>query len=102
MIKPNIVFFHEDLPRKFFEYPKDFAKCDLLIVLGTSLEVYPFAGLVEEVSKSTPRLLINREIVGPFKKKVRRSNDAVIKGDIVDGVEKLVKALDWTESIREV
>jgi len=99
IVKPDIVFFGEDLPKKFFEYPKHFAKCDLLIVLGTSLEVYPFAGLVEEVSKSAPRILINREVVGPFVKRRKRPNDIVVKGDIVESVRHLARLLGWTEAI---
>ena len=38
--------------------------CDLLIIMGTSLAVQPFASLVDHVSKTTPRLLINREKCG--------------------------------------
>ena len=34
---------------RFFDLAKrDFAKCDLLIVMGTSLVVHPFAGLISE------------------------------------------------------
>uniref|UniRef100_A0A671V2M2 NAD-dependent protein deacetylase sirtuin-2 n=1 Tax=Sparus aurata TaxID=8175 RepID=A0A671V2M2_SPAAU len=43
---------------------QDFPRCDLLIVMGTSLQVQPFAGLVGRVSKSCPRLLINMEKAG--------------------------------------
>ena len=71
----------------------------MLIVLGTSLEVYPFAGLVEEVSKSAPRILINREVVGPFVKRRKRPNDIVVKGDIVESVRHLARLLGWTEAI---
>ncbi len=102
VIKPDIVFFGEDLPRKFFMYPKDFAKCDMLIVLGTSLEVEPFAGLVNEVSRSVPRLLINRDVVGPFVRRKKRSNDVVIKGDIIDGVNKLLTALSWKNELDDI
>ncbi|KAG7277032.1 hypothetical protein CRUP_025442 [Coryphaenoides rupestris] len=43
----NIVFFGESLPVRFFTSMKmDFPQCDLLIVMGTSLQVQPFAGLV--------------------------------------------------------
>ena len=93
------MFFGEDLPKKFFQYRKSFVKCELLIVLGTSLEVYPFASLIDEVNRSVPRVLINREVVGPFVKRKKRPNDVVIKGDIVEGVQRLVKLLGWTESI---
>lgn len=41
-------------------------RCDLLIVMGTSLKVEPFASLATFPDHGTPRLLINRERVGPF------------------------------------
>ena len=44
-VKPDIVFFGENLPAKFFDEAE--LSClfaDLLICVGTSLEVYPFAG----------------------------------------------------------
>ena len=47
LVKPDIVFFGESLPKRFFECAeRDFKKCDLLIIMGTSLAVYPFAGLI--------------------------------------------------------
>ncbi|XP_065070886.1 NAD-dependent protein deacetylase sirtuin-3-like isoform X2 [Rhopilema esculentum] len=99
VVKPDIVFFGEDLPKTFFEYPKHFAKCDLLIVLGTSLEVEPFAGLVQEVRSYTPRLLVNRDAVGPFVRRKRRPNDVIVKGDIVDAVRKLIELLGWSKEV---
>lgn len=38
-VKPDVVFFGEDLPRKYFLHRKDFPKADLLIIMGTSLKV---------------------------------------------------------------
>uniref|UniRef100_A0A8D0ABV1 NAD-dependent protein deacetylase n=1 Tax=Sander lucioperca TaxID=283035 RepID=A0A8D0ABV1_SANLU len=47
LVKPDIVFFGENLPVRFFTSMKmDFPCCDLLIVMGTSLQVQPFAGQV--------------------------------------------------------
>ena len=44
-VKPNIVFFGEQLPQRFFDEAEiDCNFSDLLICMGTSLEVYPFAG----------------------------------------------------------
>jgi len=44
-VKPDIVFFKESMPRNFFDLlDGDMQRCDLLLVLGTSLKVYPFAG----------------------------------------------------------
>eukprot|EP00095_Tigriopus_kingsejongensis_P000011 snap_masked-scaffold342_size201858-processed-gene-1.5 protein:Tk00011 transcript:snap_masked-scaffold342_size201858-processed-gene-1.5-mRNA-1 annotation:"nad-dependent protein deacetylase sirtuin-2" len=60
LVKPDIVFFGEALPDRFYEcIRRDFQTCDLLIIMGTSLTVQPFAGLVDRVSNTTPRLLIN-------------------------------------------
>jgi len=40
LVKPDIVFFGEDLPQRFYSLRlPDFSHCDLLIVMGTSLEV---------------------------------------------------------------
>ncbi|XP_061073069.1 NAD-dependent protein deacetylase sirtuin-2 isoform X2 [Conger conger] len=65
LVKPDIVFFGENLPARFFTSMKmDFPRCDLLIIMGTSLQVQPFASLVSRVPKSTPRLLINMEKTG--------------------------------------
>jgi NAD-dependent deacetylase sirtuin 2 len=40
LVKPDIVFFGENLPDKFHQSVRtDFAACDLLIIMGTSLVV---------------------------------------------------------------
>ncbi|KAH7931795.1 hypothetical protein HPB52_025290 [Rhipicephalus sanguineus] len=45
----DIVFFGERLPSRFFDLSEeDFARCDLLLIVGTSLQVQPFAGLVDK------------------------------------------------------
>lgn len=61
-IRPDITFFSEpsNIPPSF---QSDFDKCDLLIVLGTSLNVNPFANLAARVPLLCPRLLINRDKV---------------------------------------
>ncbi|XP_064359043.1 NAD-dependent protein deacetylase sirtuin-2 [Dromaius novaehollandiae] len=65
LVKPDIVFFGESLPSRFFTLlQSDFQKVDLLLVMGTSLQVQPFASLVGRVPSSTPRLLINKEKTG--------------------------------------
>ncbi|XP_015196303.1 NAD-dependent protein deacetylase sirtuin-2 isoform X4 [Lepisosteus oculatus] len=65
LVKPDIVFFGENLPARFFtSLQMDFPRCDLLIIMGTSLQVQPFASLVGKVSARTPRLLINKEKTG--------------------------------------
>jgi NAD-dependent deacetylase sirtuin 2 len=67
VLRPNVVFFGEGLPAEFTDHQAaDFGCCDLLIVMGTSLKVYPFAGLTNQVTNLTPRLLFNLEPVGAF------------------------------------
>uniref|UniRef100_H2ZB26 NAD-dependent protein deacetylase n=1 Tax=Ciona savignyi TaxID=51511 RepID=H2ZB26_CIOSA len=123
IIKPDIVFFGEDLPKRFYYYLKDFPACDLLLVMGTSLQVRcyslyftaaritqcdfilsyfvePFASLVDSTRATTPRLLLNMVKVGPFTKPSRRT-DLSITGDISDSIHKLADALDWREFLQE-
>ncbi|KAI5608563.1 NAD-dependent protein deacetylase sirtuin-3, mitochondrial isoform X1 [Silurus asotus] len=95
IIKPDIVFFGEELPQQFFLYLTDFPVADLLIVMGTSLEVEPFASLSGAVRSSVSRLLINRELVGPFAWGSSRQSDVAELGDVVSGVRKLADALGW-------
>lgn len=65
VVKPDIVFFGESLPSKFHDsIAEDFDDCDLLIIMGTSLEVQPFASLPDRVNDACVRLLVNRELVG--------------------------------------
>ena len=64
VVKPDITFFGEDLPEIFTRRLKpDLKVCDLLFVIGTSLQVFPVAGIVDQVPKTCPRVLINREMV---------------------------------------
>ncbi|XP_015227080.1 PREDICTED: NAD-dependent protein deacetylase sirtuin-3, mitochondrial isoform X1 [Cyprinodon variegatus] len=98
VVKPDIVFFGEELPRHFFKYLADFPLADLLIIMGTSLEVEPFASLAGAVRSSVPRLLINRDLVGPFVWG-QRTNDVVQLGDVVGGIKTLVDALGWTPEL---
>ncbi|XP_029412682.1 NAD-dependent protein deacetylase sirtuin-3, mitochondrial isoform X1 [Nannospalax galili] len=101
VVKPDIVFFGEPLPSRFLLHLADFPMADLLLILGTSLEVEPFASLSEMVQKSVPRLLINRDLVGPFAWHPR-SRDVAQLGDVVHGVERLVDLLGWTQEMQDL
>ena len=111
LVKPDIVFFGEDLPKKFNECIKnDFPKCDLLIVMGTSLKVQPFASLINRVGKNVPRLLINREVVGRYGvefmfggfKFKKNSRDVLCLKDCDEGVKQLAKKLDWLDELENL
>ncbi|XP_072047568.1 NAD-dependent protein deacetylase sirtuin-3-like [Amphiura filiformis] len=106
-VKPDIVFFGEDLPKRFFYYLKDLPQCDLVIIMGTSLEVYPFAQIVDSARGYIPRLLINRDLVGPFKKRPGSSsrgrfNDVGITGDLVECIQKFARVLGWKKALEDL
>jgi len=110
--QPDVVLFGQGLPSSFFDHLSDLRECDLLIVMGTSLKVYPFAGLVNSVPDSTPRLLFNNEPVGAFTKgnlvKLEENvfvelkpgregtyRDIGVIGDIDKGVGKFMELCGW-------
>ena len=118
LVKPDIVFFGEQLPERFFQCAEtDVSQADLLIILGTSLKVQPFASLVGLVKDSVPRLLINREQVGTEQQPLVRMlgfiddraldfseehqyRDACYLGDCDAAVEKLCELLDEVSAQR--
>ena len=86
------------MPPRYFQYQEfDTGQADLLICLGTSLEVYPFAGVADAVPESVPRLLINRDLVGSFG---TREKDYHLPGDLVKNLELFVDKLGWTEEMK--
>ena len=55
IVKPDITFYGENLPETFGQmYKMDVEQADALIVLGTSLQVYPVASLVDLVKPNVP------------------------------------------------
>lgn len=84
-------------------YEKDLEQCDLLLVFGTSLEVFPVAELVYQVPYRVPRVLFNKDIVHPFKGDHQtRSTDNTVCGDLVTSIDTLVHELNWTIEFREI
>lgn len=62
IMKPDIVFFGEGLPEEFHTVmASDKDKCDLLIVMGSSLKVRPVALIPSSIPANIPQILINRE-----------------------------------------
>jgi len=96
LVKPDIVFFGEALPPRFSECAPTLREADLLICIGTSLTVYPFASLAGMIPRDCPRLLINLDRVGDFGRKV---NDVVCLGKCDDVVRKLCKELGWEDEL---
>lgn len=96
LVKPDIVFFGEQLPESFHENKDVPATADLVLVLGTSLTVQPFASLPEFAGESTPRVLFNLERVGSLG---TRADDVLVLGDCDSGIRKLADELGWRDEL---
>lgn len=61
VFKPDITFYGENLPEEAFSNAiTAFRRCDLAIVLGTSLVVYPAAGIPSQKPYTSKLVIINR------------------------------------------
>ena len=96
LVKPDIVFFGEQLPEKFHRNRSLPSSADLCIVMGTSLTVQPFASLPGLCSEGVPRVLINLERVGGLG---TRPDDVLLLGDCDTGVRELAAALGWEKDL---
>ncbi|KAK3396025.1 DHS-like NAD/FAD-binding domain-containing protein [Sordaria brevicollis] len=96
LVKPDIVFFHENLPSLFFDRRHMAEEADLVLVLGTSLTVHPFAGLPDLAPVEVPRVLFNMERVGSLGS---QADDVLVLGDCDTGVRQLADALGWREEL---
>ena len=84
-------------------------KADLVLVMGTSLMVGPVNMIPDMVSKTTPRVLLNRELVGTFLRrggvKTRKKNydntgmDTFQEGDCDESIRSLCTLLGWEEEL---
>jgi len=111
LVKPDIVFFGEELPSIFVDHINpDMDDCDLLIVMGTSLLVAPVASIPNWVGEKVPRVLINRDLVGSFATAARRakqnpeflSRDVFAQGDCDDGARIICELAgeDWITQLQ--
>lgn len=57
-LRPDIVWFGEEVPA-MLEAIKIVRKADVLIVIGTSMVVYPAAGLIDFVSDDVPKFIVD-------------------------------------------
>ncbi len=86
-LRPHIVWFGEAVP----EIPKAIGiveTADILVVIGTSLAVYPAAGLVNYANRNTPVF-----VVDPGRPEVYRDKVTYIVEKAGNGVEKLKEEL---------
>jgi NAD-dependent deacetylase len=60
-LRPAIVWFEEAVPMIEEAIPVAYS-ADLFVVVGTSLVVYPAAGLINYISDSTPKYIIDKQV----------------------------------------
>lgn len=86
--RPDIVWFEEPVPMIELAIPLVMA-ADIFVVIGTSLQVYPAAGLVQYAGRSAQKFVIDKRI--PFLSAV--PNLTVIEKPATEGVKDLQKLL---------
>jgi NAD-dependent deacetylase len=89
-LRPDIVWFGEAVPMldRAIEITKT---ADILVIIGTSMQVYPAASLIHYIQQNTPVYFIDPK---PNISQNSYSNLTVISEKASVGVEKLIKLLD--------
>jgi NAD-dependent deacetylase len=86
-LRPHVVWFGEAVPQ--MECAMQWTRqADVMVVVGTSLAVYPAAGLIDLAHNEIPLFLVD-----PKPAPVRRKNLHVIAQKAVEGLEELEKIL---------
>ena len=86
-MRPHIVWFGEDVPN--YSYATEIVhSADILIIIGTSMQVYPAAGLINHVKPGTPIYLID-----PNEIQHLPDNVTVIQKGASEGMKELQKSL---------
>lgn len=86
LLRPFIVFFGENVPN-MYDAAEEARKADIFIIIGTSLNVYPAAGLIQYVKPSVPVYLIDPKPVAT------RSNVVQIQKGASEGMKELMEML---------
>jgi NAD-dependent deacetylase len=90
-LKPDVVLFGELLPERALAEAHELAlEADLMLCVGSSLEVYPVAGLPAITRRAGGRLVLVTQGPTPY------DGDAEVKldGDVVDELRAVLAALD--------
>ncbi|HHV85030.1 MAG TPA: NAD-dependent deacylase [Petrimonas sp.] len=86
-LRPHIVWFGEAVPM-ISEAAKMVEKADIFVIIGTSMNVYPAAGLLDDVRKNVPVYLID-----PKEVRTGRHDVHHIKKGASEGVKELKRLL---------
>ncbi|EIM86282.1 DHS-like NAD/FAD-binding domain-containing protein [Stereum hirsutum FP-91666 SS1] len=99
-VKPDVVLFGEQLPTSFFTKLPSLWATDLLLIIGTSLIVQPFASLAHQVQEEAcPRILINQDPAPSRAVFGGRAADVSLLGNCDEVVRRLCRELGWEEEL---
>jgi NAD-dependent deacetylase len=86
--RPHVVWFNEQVPM-IAQAKVIMSHADVFILAGTSLQVYPAAGLIDYLQDNIPKYIIDKEppYIPPH------HNFHVLKKSATEGVEELIKKL---------
>jgi NAD-dependent deacetylase len=86
--RPHIVWFEEPVPM-IEDAALIMGIADIFLLIGTSLQVYPAAGLIHYLSEETPKFIIDKKIppTGALK------NLKIIEASATVGIDEFVKEL---------
>ena len=86
-LRPHIVWFGEAVPQ--LENAIEITKqADVLVIIGTSMQVYPAASLIHYVSSNTPIYFLD-----PAPSISKNTNTTIIKSGAQQGTKQLIKML---------
>lgn len=90
LVKPDVVLFGEPLARDWDEAERLVDRCDLLIVLGSSLEVWPVAGLAPRARAAGARVAVVNRDPTPADPEA----DLVVHGELAEVAARIARDLD--------
>ena len=99
--KPNVVFYGEGLPKRFFEKLGECKDVDLIIIMGTSLKVQPFASIPYLTNPFADIVVFNMEEVGGFLFNKLYCNALFIEGKTDENIIKLLKDTNMFDEFKE-
>eukprot|EP00128_Syssomonas_multiformis_P015163 Colp12_sorted_trinity150504_noHs@29914 len=101
LVKPDIVFFGESLPEAYFKnHTEDLKSCDLVLIMGTSLNVAPVSNLPLDAGRYTPQVLLNMDAVGSFYREDPENFRYVFRrGPCDESVYEFAKLLGWDNDL---
>ncbi|MEP6949391.1 MAG: Sir2 family NAD-dependent protein deacetylase [Ginsengibacter sp.] len=86
--RPQVVWFNEQVPM-IIEAKKIMSRADIFVLVGTSLQVYPAAGLIDYLPADVPKYIIDKQppYIPPH------HNFYVIEKSATEGIKELLKIL---------